>query len=62
MPKVVIDLTTSLDGFIAGPDDSAEHPLGLRDGLCLFEWYFNGPTPSKHGDRFRPKGKNSEKC
>ena len=37
MSKVVLDITTSLDGFVAGPDDGLEHPLG-RGGEQLHEW------------------------
>ena len=35
MGKVVVGLSMSLDGFIAGPNDDVER---------LFEWYFNGDT------------------
>jgi dihydrofolate reductase len=35
--KVVVDITTSLDGFVAGPNPSLEEPLG-RDGERLHEW------------------------
>ena len=28
MTKVVIDMSMSLDGFVAGPDDGAAAPLG----------------------------------
>ncbi len=30
MSTVVIDMTMSLDGFVAGPDDGKTHPLGTR--------------------------------
>ena len=30
MSKVVIDMSMSLDGFVAGPDDGREHPLGRQ--------------------------------
>jgi dihydrofolate reductase len=33
----------SLDGFIAGPNDSPEKPLG-EGGERLFAWYFSGDT------------------
>lgn len=33
----------SLDGFIAGPNDSPEQPLG-EGGERLFAWYFSGDT------------------
>jgi dihydrofolate reductase len=38
--KVVIDMSMSLDGFIAMPNDSPEHPLG-EGGQRLHEWLFN---------------------
>ena len=42
MTKVVIDMTMSLDGFVAGPDDGADYPLGRHGGMHLFNWYFSG--------------------
>ena len=33
----------SLDGFIAGPNDGPEYPLG-EGGMPLFDWYANGNT------------------
>ena len=42
MSKVVIDMTMSLDGFVAGPNDGKEHPLGTHGGAHLFDWYFSG--------------------
>jgi dihydrofolate reductase len=41
--KVVSGLTMSLDGFIAGPNDGPEHPLG-EGGMRLFDWYSSGDT------------------
>jgi dihydrofolate reductase len=52
MAKVTVPLTVSLDGFIAGPNDGPEFPLG-EGGEPLFAWYFSGDTPSRHNDRFR---------
>lgn len=43
MSKVVMGLTMSLDGFIAGPNDGPEQPLG-EGGWRLFEWYSSGDT------------------
>src|ERR671910_423334 len=43
MGKVTSGLTMSLDGFIAGPNDGPEHPLG-EGGMRLFDWYSNGDT------------------
>jgi dihydrofolate reductase len=37
MGKVTVDISVSLDGFIAGPDPSREEPLG-RGGEDLHEW------------------------
>lgn len=39
MGKVTFDISMSLDGYIAGPDDSAEEGLG-RGGERLHEWLF----------------------
>src|SRR5919112_960877 len=41
MGKVTSGLTMSLDGFIAGPNDGPEHPLG-ENGMRLFSWYEGG--------------------
>jgi len=43
MGKVILDITMSLDGFIAGPNDGPESPLG-DGGERLFAWYFSGDT------------------
>lgn len=38
MPQdLFFDITMSLDGYIAGPDDSPEQPIGI-DGELLHEW------------------------
>ena len=39
MTKVRVDITTSLDGFVAGPNQTLEHPLG-ENGERLHEWAF----------------------
>ena len=46
MSKVTTFLTMSLDGFIAGANDSPELPLG-EGGQPLFNWYFSGDTELK---------------
>lgn len=43
MSKVVFNMTVSLDGFVAGPNDSPENGLG-DGGEALFHWYFSGDT------------------
>jgi len=35
--KVVIDMSMSLDGFVAGPDDGTADPLGRHGGMHLFD-------------------------
>jgi dihydrofolate reductase len=44
MAEVIVALTMSLDGFIAGSNDGVEQPLG-DGGMRLFDWYFDGDTP-----------------
>jgi hypothetical protein len=55
MAKVIVALSMSLDGYIAGPDDGPQLPLG-EGGTALFERYFTGDTPSRHHERFRLSG------
>ena len=43
MGKVRTGHATSLDGFIAGPNDGAEIPMG-EGGERLLAWYFSGDT------------------
>jgi len=43
MGRVAVGLSMSLDGFIAGPNDGPERPLG-EGGERLFEWYSSGET------------------
>ena len=33
MTKVVVDMSMSLDGFVAGPDDGKTFPLGRHGGM-----------------------------
>jgi dihydrofolate reductase len=44
MAHVIVDLTVSLDGFVAAANDGLDLPLG-EDGMRLFDWYFTGDTP-----------------
>jgi len=52
MTKVIVGLSTSLDGFIAGADDGPELPLGVG-GERLFKWFEDGDTPSAFYPSFR---------
>src|SRR5439155_12354508 len=40
MPKLTLDITMSLDGFVAGPHQTLEQPLG-EGGSRLHEWAFS---------------------
>jgi dihydrofolate reductase len=51
MNKVFSALSVSVDGYITGRDPGAGH--GLGDAPMLFDWYFNGDTPSREFDGFR---------
>ena len=54
MPKVIIDMTMSLDGYVAGPEDGPEFPLGKHDGMAIFDWYFSG-TEEYRTPLFKPE-------
>lgn len=43
MGKVILDISMSLDGFITGPNDNHEQPLG-EGGERLHEWIWKGTT------------------
>jgi dihydrofolate reductase len=43
MGNVIVSLSMSLDGFIAGSNDGPENPLG-DGGELLFKWYSSGDT------------------
>jgi dihydrofolate reductase len=50
MGKVIVSLSVSLDGFVAGPDDGLDSPLGTG-GERLFAWMSAGPKANRV-DRF----------
>ena len=54
MSKVFSALAVSVDGYITGRDPGAGR--GLGDGTMLFDWYFDGDTPSQVFDGFRLSG------
>ena len=39
MAKLRLDISMSLDGYVAGPDASMQDPLGVG-GMRLHEWVF----------------------
>ncbi|MGH8019821.1 MAG: hypothetical protein ACREIA_16380 [Opitutaceae bacterium] len=50
MSKLGVSITMSLDGFVAGPNQSLEHPLG-EGGIHLHDWAVSTRTfRSLHGD------------
>jgi len=49
MGKVIFDITASLDGFVAGPNDSPALPMG-EGGLRLFDWYFTDPDTARSSE------------
>ena len=42
MSKVKLTMSISLDGYVAGPGQDADNPLG-RGGMALHEWHLNLP-------------------
>ena len=51
MSKVLVALSVSVDGYITGRDPGPGR--GLGDAGSLFDWYFDGDTPSAVFDGFR---------
>ena len=51
MSKVFGALSVSVDGYITGRDPDAGR--GLGDATMLFDWYFDGDTPSAVFDGFK---------
>jgi dihydrofolate reductase len=51
MSKVFTALSVSVDGYITGRNPGSQN--GLGDGSQLFNWYFDGETPSQVFDGFR---------
>ena len=48
MAIIRLYMTISLDGYVTGPQDSPDNPMGI-DGFRLFNWLDrrNDPGPSK---------------
>ena len=49
MTLVVADMSMSVDGFVAGPDTDADHPLGVG-GELLHRWLFADPQDPRDGE------------
>lgn len=66
MTKVIIENSISLDGYVAGPNDGPENPLGDGGGT-LHNWFFTGTQDvgyNTHSDGsgmdFRTEGVNTD--
>ncbi|MFJ8917576.1 dihydrofolate reductase family protein [Amycolatopsis sp. NPDC102389] len=55
MGKVFTGLAVSVDGYISGRrlEGAEEFGSGLGDAPTLFDWYFDGDTPSEVFDGFK---------
>ncbi|WP_029138441.1 dihydrofolate reductase family protein [Nakamurella lactea] len=51
MGSIRLDMTMSLDGFIAGPDDNRQAPLG-DGGFRLFNWLDRRNDPGPNGQMY----------
>jgi dihydrofolate reductase len=49
MANLRLDMTVSVDGFVAGPDDDHDNPMGVG-GFRLFDWLDHRDEPGPHGD------------
>jgi dihydrofolate reductase len=59
MGKVVLDISMSLDGFVAGPHDGLGRGLG-EGGEPIHNWVMGGPWTYRDGPRFQPSGVDRE--
>ena len=59
MGKVIASITTSVDGYVAGPDDGPEQGLG-RGGERLHYWVMGGPWTYEGGHDFSMHGPDKE--
>lgn len=50
-PAIRLDMTTSLDGFVVGPRDSVDAPMGIG-GFRLFNWLDHRNDPGPDGQVF----------
>lgn len=50
MPRVTSHMSMSLDGFVAGPDQSQSDPIG-RGGMELHQWHLRADEPGFEADR-----------
>ena len=55
MPKIVAAITTSVDGYITGPDDGPDKGLG-EGGERLHYWVMGGPWSYETEPQSKPEG------
>ena len=60
MSLVTCQLSVSLDGLVAGPNQSAENPLG-KGGMRLHEWAFAARSGRREGSPALTSG-SSPRC
>jgi dihydrofolate reductase len=58
MTKVIAGITTSVDGYITGPDDGPDKGLG-EGGERLHYWVFGGPWSYDDEPTGEPKGEDA---
>jgi dihydrofolate reductase len=58
MTKVLAGITTSVDGYVAGPDDGPGKGLG-EGGERLHYWVFGGPWTYEGGPKGEPTGEDA---
>ena len=59
MGKVVLDISMSLDGFVAGPHDGLGRGLG-EGGEPIHNWVMGGPWTYRDGPPFQSSGVDRE--
>src|ERR671918_1024459 len=59
MSKVIAGITTSVDGYIAGPDDGPGKGLG-EGGERLHYWVFGGPWTYDNEPKGEPTGDDAQ--
>ena len=59
MGKVIASITTSVDGYVTGPDDGPQYGLG-RGGERLHYWVMGGPWTYEGGHNFAMHGPDKQ--
>ncbi|MEV0811414.1 hypothetical protein [Micromonospora sp. NPDC050200] len=59
MGKAIASITTSVDGYVTGPDDGPQYGLG-RGGERLHYWVMGGPWTYKGGHDFAMHGPDKQ--